>query len=57
VFAKANHHHPEKLAVAEKELPNLEAAGIVRLSDLLWALLLHIVPKQGGSWRPCGTYL
>jgi hypothetical protein len=32
------------------------ADGIVRRSDSPWASLLHIVPKQDGSWRPCSNY-
>ena len=54
VYARARRLDPNKLAVARAEFANMERLGIVRLSDSPWASPLHIVPKPGGGWRPCG---
>lgn len=30
--------------------------GIARSSNSCWTSLLHLVPKHGDKWRPCGDY-
>jgi hypothetical protein len=52
VPAKLQRLDPAKLAVAEKEFRELEAAGIVRRSNSPWSWPLHMVPKPNGKWRP-----
>ncbi len=56
VFAKARRLDTDKLRKAEAEFRELEAAGIIRRSDLPWSSPLHTVRKKDGSWRPCGDY-
>jgi hypothetical protein len=56
VFVKFRCLDPEKLQIAKAEFKRFESAGIVRRSKSPWASPLHMVPKNDGSWQPCGVY-
>ena len=47
---------PNKLAVAKAAFKEMEDLGIIRRSSSQWASPLHIAPKPGGGWRPCGDF-
>lgn len=47
---------PGKLAAAKAAFKEMEDLGIVRRSSSQWASPLHIAPKPGGGWRPCGDF-
>ena len=47
---------PNKLTVAKAAFKKMEDLGIIRRSSSQWASPLHIAPKPGGGWHPCGDF-
>ena len=53
IHTRASRLDGKKLALAKAEFQKMEDLGIVRRSDLPWALPLDVVPNADGGWRPC----
>merc|ERR1712020_496585 len=56
VRAPARRLSPEKLAIAKTEFQALLELGIVRRSESPYSTPLHVTPKPGRGWRPCGDF-
>lgn len=56
VHARARRLDGEKLAIAKAEFAEMEQLGIIRWSASPWSSPLHIAPKPGGGWQPCGDF-
>jgi hypothetical protein len=47
---------PDQLAIAKVEFDAMLQDGTAHSSESSWSSALHIVPKKGKGWCPCGDY-
>lgn len=56
VSCQARRLAPDRLLLAKTEFENMLQNGTTRASDSCWSSALHLAPKKGDGWRPCGDY-
>lgn len=56
VFCRPRRLAPDRLKVAKEQFDEMLRDGTARRSDSPWASALHLAPKKGDAWRPCGDY-